>query len=107
MIAREESSNYLAHHGIKGQKWGVRRFQNEDGSLTDEGLRRYGHMQNMEGKSSVTKKVMQDWWDLDDDAFKGKYHVDKEEYSKRVRKYFDPYMNSPMAKWAKKHSKKK
>ena len=32
---------YLAHHGIKGQKWGVRRFQNKDGSLTDQGKRRY------------------------------------------------------------------
>lgn len=34
---------YLAHHGIKGQKWGVRRYQNSDGSLTDEGRRRYGY----------------------------------------------------------------
>lgn len=33
---------YLAHHGIKGQKWGVRRFQNEDGSLTSAGKKRYG-----------------------------------------------------------------
>lgn len=32
----------LAHHGIKGQKWGVRRYQNPDGSLTDEGRKRYG-----------------------------------------------------------------
>lgn len=30
----------LAHHGIKGQKWGVRRFQNLDGTLTDEGQKR-------------------------------------------------------------------
>lgn len=32
----------LRHHGIKGQKWGVRRFQNEDGSLTSAGRKRYG-----------------------------------------------------------------
>ena len=31
----------LAHHGILGQKWGVRRFQNADGSLTDAGRIRY------------------------------------------------------------------
>ena len=35
-------SNELYHHGIKGQKWGVRRFQNEDGSLTTAGKARHG-----------------------------------------------------------------
>lgn len=34
-------SEYIKHHGIKGQKWGVRRFQNSDGSLTDAGRKRY------------------------------------------------------------------
>ena len=36
------SQNELYHHGIKGMKWGVRRFQNEDGSLTTAGKKRYG-----------------------------------------------------------------
>ena len=36
------SSDYLEHHGILGMKWGVRRFQNPDGSLTEEGRKRYG-----------------------------------------------------------------
>lgn len=36
------SSNELYHHGIKGQKWGVRNYQNSDGSLTPEGRLRYG-----------------------------------------------------------------
>ena len=33
--------NSIYHHGIKGQKWGRRRYQNEDGSLTPEGRARY------------------------------------------------------------------
>lgn len=34
-------SDYLQHHGILGMKWGVRRFQNKDGTLTAAGKRRY------------------------------------------------------------------
>ena len=34
--------NEFCHHGIKGQRWGVRRFQNPDGSLTAAGRERYG-----------------------------------------------------------------
>ena len=32
---------YLMHHGVKGMKWGVRRYQNEDGTLTTAGKSRY------------------------------------------------------------------
>ena len=33
-------SNELCHHGILGMKWGVRRFQNKDGTLTNAGKKR-------------------------------------------------------------------
>ena len=36
------SPNDLQHHGILGMKWGVRRYQNKDGSLTAAGRRHYG-----------------------------------------------------------------
>lgn len=45
---------YLAHHGIKGQRWGVRRYQNSDGSLTPEGRLRY--KQNEDGSYTKLSK---------------------------------------------------
>ena len=41
-IAGFPIADELYHHGIKGQKWGIRRFQNEDRSLTPAGKERYG-----------------------------------------------------------------
>ena len=35
------NKTYLVHHGIKGQRWGVRRYQNNDGTLTAAGKRKY------------------------------------------------------------------
>lgn len=45
-------NEYLAHHGVKGQKWGVRRYQNADGSLTPEGKERYHKQINREARKA-------------------------------------------------------
>lgn len=47
--------NSLEHHGIKGQKWYIRRYQNPDGSLTPEGIKRYRQYTKIMDKKS--KKV--------------------------------------------------
>jgi hypothetical protein len=53
----------LYHHGIKGQRWGVRRYQNADGSLTPAGAKRYGvdnldasNRKKIEGMSEAKKQ---------------------------------------------------
>lgn len=49
--------NYLAHHGIEGQRKGIRRFQNEDGSLTPAGKERYGEWHPGKRKKTVLKEI--------------------------------------------------
>lgn len=52
----------LFHFGIKGQKWGIRRYQNSDGTLTEEGRKRYGvdSVSDMKPGSSSDKLYKQD-----------------------------------------------
>lgn len=86
--------NELSHYGVLGMKWGVRRYLNKDGSLTSAGKKKY---RANESDSSVTKKVKKDLSTLTGEEFKRKYQVSNTRYMKRVDKYIDPYMNSPLS----------
>ena len=49
-------SEIIYHHGIKGMKWGVRRFQNEDGTLTSAGKKRYDDDSTQKIKETSTEE---------------------------------------------------
>lgn len=75
-IIRENNGQHLSHHGIKGQKWGIRRYQNEDGTLTDAGKARYNSV-FISGSSKTTD-------------INSKYY--RKELSKEVKNKLDEYI---------------
>lgn len=50
------SSGCLSHHGILGQKWGIRRYQNKDGTLTEAGKRRLAKIEAKASKYEAQKR---------------------------------------------------
>lgn len=70
---------YLIHYGIQGQKWGVRRFQNEDGTWTEDGLvrRRKDQKHLFNKQARLGKRFDRYTQKMESDAAKGKKVSDR------------------------------
>lgn len=83
------SPDELTHHGVLGMKWGVRRFQNKDGTLTPAGKRR------AQKEANILSKAMEKHLDTTNDfqrSLKKTYLVDKDGNNSRTssgKGYFD------------------
>jgi len=53
-------TEYLYHSGIQGMKWGIRRYQNPDGTWTEEGKRRYGKKIEKIERKEAKKRIRED-----------------------------------------------
>lgn len=102
-------NDYLYHHGIRGMKWGVRRFQNEDGSYTAEGKERYRHRdeqmskirqdanicrQRAETFSLLAKRISSAYYDHNDDGAMDKVVRDVYSDPSAADSFMDKYRNS-------------
>ena len=75
----DKDPNYLAHFGTKGMKWGQRRYQNPDGSLTSLGKERYGS-----GGKASARRMTKDLNKLDKERANAQYRANR--YGRKIAK---------------------
>lgn len=95
-----EYNNSISHHGIKGQKWGERHYQNPDGTLTEEGRKRYASQSPSKIQRSLNKIDKRAASAL---ALRNEAAARAEKYAKKGLKYIDKHGDA--AKATKKMSK--
>lgn len=89
--------NYLEHSGVKGMRWGVRRYQNEDGTLTEAGKLRYSkgltdkERSRYDKYSTSTRGVKRSFDRMDKDyaLHYGKFKEHEKRFNKKMIKAMD------------------
>ena len=76
------NDNVLIHHGIKGQKWGIRRFQNEDGTRTALGKKHEKTLDSYDSESNGKSNAKQE------------YKQAKKAYNKSFNDYYNKSMQA-------------
>lgn len=107
MIYKKEGGgnmkDFLEHYGVKGMKWGVRRFQNADGSLTSAGKKRYSEgkiLRNVKSTSEDVEGIIKTLTSKERKLLGGKpgtRYLPEEEYSDVAKRFVKKVGDTPVA----------